>query len=112
MIEFKKIKELVGNHVSPYIYNSKEFLPGKTPIYYSGPYWDNNETNCDSVDVISSIIINLINKNEKGVFNVGTEIKSIYDLALKSNKNVNGVLKPPYVPNDITMNINKLKSIL
>ncbi len=44
MIEFKKIKELVGNHVSPYIYNSKEFLPGKTPIYYSGPYWDNNET--------------------------------------------------------------------
>ncbi len=74
--------------------------------------WTDIHTNCDSVDVISSIIINLINKNEKGVFNVGTEIKSIYDLALKSNKNVNGVLKPPYVPNDITMNINKLKSIL
>jgi len=44
MISTENIKELVGNHVSPYIYNSKEFIPGKTPIYYSGPYWDNRET--------------------------------------------------------------------
>lgn len=74
--------------------------------------WTDIHTNCDSVDIISSIIISLINKNEKGIFNVGTEIKSIYDLALKSNRNVTGILKPSYVPNDITMNINKLKSIL
>lgn len=44
MISSESIKLLVGNHVSPYIYNSKEFVPGKTPIYYSGPYWDNKET--------------------------------------------------------------------
>ena len=44
MINQENIKNLVGNHVSPYIYNSKEFTPGKTPIYYSGPYWDNRET--------------------------------------------------------------------
>lgn len=44
MISSENIKLLVGNHVSPYIYNSKEFFPGKTPIYYSGPYWDNKET--------------------------------------------------------------------
>ncbi len=44
MIELEKIKDLVGEHVSPYIYNSKEFVAGKTPIYYSGPYWDNKET--------------------------------------------------------------------
>jgi CDP-6-deoxy-D-xylo-4-hexulose-3-dehydrase len=43
MILKDSIKELVGNHVAPYIYNSKNFEPGKTPIYYSGPYWDNNE---------------------------------------------------------------------
>jgi CDP-6-deoxy-D-xylo-4-hexulose-3-dehydrase len=43
MIKQDSIKSLVGNHVSPYIYNSKEFTPGKTPIYYSGPYWDNRE---------------------------------------------------------------------
>lgn len=44
MIELEKIQNLVGEHTSPYVYNSKEFTPGKTPIYYSGPYWDNNET--------------------------------------------------------------------
>lgn len=44
MIKKEDIKELVGNHVSPYIYNSKSFEPGKTPVYYSGPYWDNRET--------------------------------------------------------------------
>lgn len=44
MIKESEIKKLVGNHVSPYIYNSKEFVPGKTTIYYSGPYWDNRET--------------------------------------------------------------------
>lgn len=39
----ESIKQLVGNHVPPYAYNSKNFEPGKTPIYYSGPYWDNKE---------------------------------------------------------------------
>lgn len=43
MIQKENIKNLVGNHVAPYIYNSKNFEPGKTPIYYSGPYWDNRE---------------------------------------------------------------------
>lgn len=44
MIAKEEISNLVGNHTSPYIYNSKNFIPGKTPIYYSGPYWDNKET--------------------------------------------------------------------
>ena len=43
MISKENITELVGNHVSPYIYNAKNFEPGKTPVYYSGPYWDNKE---------------------------------------------------------------------
>lgn len=45
MIKLESIKALVGaNHVSPYMYNSKEFVPGITPIYYSGMYWDHKET--------------------------------------------------------------------
>ena len=43
MILTENIKSLIGNHVAPYIYNSKEFKAGTTPIYYSGPYWDNKE---------------------------------------------------------------------
>lgn len=44
MITKETIQAITSNHVSPYIYNSKEFIPGKTPIYYSGPYWDEKET--------------------------------------------------------------------
>ena len=38
------IESLVGNHVAPYLYNSANFKPGETVIPYSGPYWDNKET--------------------------------------------------------------------
>jgi CDP-6-deoxy-D-xylo-4-hexulose-3-dehydrase len=44
MIQLENIQSLVGNHVAPYIYNAKNFESGKTPVYYSGPYWDNKET--------------------------------------------------------------------
>ena len=44
MILINNIENLVGDHVSPYIYNDNNFEPGKTFIYYSGPYWDNKET--------------------------------------------------------------------
>ena len=44
MVNLENIQSLIGNHVAPYIYNAKSFEPGKTPIYYSGPYWDNRET--------------------------------------------------------------------
>lgn len=44
MVSIENIQNLLGNHVSPYIYNAREFVPGITPIYYSGPYWDNKET--------------------------------------------------------------------
>lgn len=43
MISQDKIKELIGDHIPPYVYNAKNFEPGKTPIYYSGPYWDSRE---------------------------------------------------------------------
>lgn len=44
MILSDKIESLVGNHVAPYLYNSHNFKPGETVIPYSGPYWDNKET--------------------------------------------------------------------
>jgi CDP-6-deoxy-D-xylo-4-hexulose-3-dehydrase len=43
MILKEDIKKLVENHGAPYIYNNQRFEPGKTQIYYSGPYWDNEE---------------------------------------------------------------------
>ena len=37
------IHSFVGNHTAPYMYSGDNFIPGKTPIRYSGPYWDYKE---------------------------------------------------------------------
>jgi CDP-4-dehydro-6-deoxyglucose reductase, E1 len=42
MIQLEDIINIVGNHMSPYLYG-KSFVPGETLIPYSGPYWDSQE---------------------------------------------------------------------
>ncbi len=39
------LDEILGSDkpILKYLYNEKEFIEGKTPIYYSGPYWDDKE---------------------------------------------------------------------
>ena len=44
--------------------------------------------NFDYVNKIAELIIQLINNNVRGIQNVGTELKSVYDLALKTNPKV------------------------
>jgi len=73
--------------------------------------WLDIKTNCDYVDVISSIVIKLILNGSEGVYNVGTEPKSIYDLAKKTSM-VEPILKPLNVPSDTTMCLQKLQKIL
>ena len=73
--------------------------------------WSNMQTNCDYVDVIAGLVIKLVNNNAFGVYNVGTEVKSIYELAKKTN-NVEPINRPTQVPEDTSMSINKLKEIL
>jgi len=70
--------------------------------------------NFDYVDVISNLIVKLIEKKAKGVFNVGTEKKTIFNLAKKTVPNImpsNEILHPS-MPIDITMNIEKMKKII
>jgi dTDP-4-dehydrorhamnose reductase len=74
--------------------------------------WSNIQTNCDYVDVISKLVIKLIENNAHGIFNVGTETKSIYELALKTNKNIGLSNRPPQVPQNTTMCLNKLNNFL
>lgn len=66
--------------------------------------------NFDSVDVISSEILKLINSGASGLYNVGTDVKSPYDLALRDNPDV-GVLTNihPLMPKDVTMDVSKYK---
>ena len=55
--------------------------------------------NFDYVDVIASQIIDLIKEDRKGVWNIGTKLKSVYDLAIKT------------VPDVEICNSNKLPTI-
>jgi dTDP-4-dehydrorhamnose reductase len=70
--------------------------------------------NFDYVDVIAGYIIKLINKGARGVFNVGTEEKSIYDLAIRTKPDVIPTNRALHItmPTDITMNVEKMKEFL
>jgi hypothetical protein len=73
--------------------------------------WTDIHTNCDSANVIAGLVIDLVNLEAVGVYNVGTEIKSIYDLAKRSNPEIKPINKPAHVPDDISMNVEKLNKI-
>lgn len=73
--------------------------------------WTDIHTNCDSANIIAGLVIDLVNLEAVGVYNVGTEIKSIYDLAKRSNSEITPINKPAHVPDDISMNVEKLNKI-
>lgn len=73
--------------------------------------WSNQHTNGDYVPVIADLIIQLINKDASGVYNVGTEIKTWFNHT-KEEFNTRPVSKPEQAPADITMNLTKLKNAL
>jgi dTDP-4-dehydrorhamnose reductase len=68
--------------------------------------WIDQIGNFDYVDVISKHIIDLIINNGEGVFNVGTEIKTMYDLAIET-KPVNKIFAPAHVPKNQSMSLDK-----
>ena len=73
--------------------------------------WSNQYTNGDYVPVIADLIVQLINKGAKGVYNVGTEIKTWFKHT-KEEFSTEPVSKPDQAPADVTMNLNKLKDAL
>lgn len=79
-----------------------------TPFPYDKA-WIDQIGNFDYVNTISELIIKLIKTKATGIFNVGTELKSIFDLAKKTNKNVVPVLKPDIIPHNVTFSTKKLK---
>ena len=82
-----------------------------TPFPYPKA-WSDQIGSVDYVDKISSLIIRLVKSNSCGIFNVGTESKSIFDLALKTNSNVLPANKPEQVPSDTTLDVTKLSKII
>jgi hypothetical protein len=71
--------------------------------------WIDQTGNFDYVDVISKLVIQLIKSNSTGIYNVGTHVKSIFELASQTTP-VKVAFRNPEVPGDTTMNINKLNN--
>jgi len=74
--------------------------------------WVDQVGNFDYVDVIASQIIKLINKGSRGVFNVGTETKSMYVLSNRTKPDVMIEMSPIDVPKNTTMDISKMEKEL
>ena len=78
--------------------------------------WADLIGNFDYVDVITEYIIKLINGNANGIFNVGTDIKTIYELAKETKTIIRPTFKdenPLHIrPKDVSMNIDKLLNFI
>jgi dTDP-4-dehydrorhamnose reductase len=70
--------------------------------------------NFDYTYKIANLIEHLINNNACGIFNVGTEKKTIYYLAQQSKSDViiSDKILDETMPTDISMNINKMQDFL
>ena len=67
--------------------------------------------NFDYIDVVSKIYIDLIEGDAQGIYNVGTELKTTYDLAKRSRDDVVPTNEKFYdtMPLDVSMDLDKLK---
>jgi len=74
--------------------------------------WTDQLGNFDYVDIISGKILDFVEKDSIGIYNVGSDPKTIYELAKESRQDVLPAISkwaPEDIPSDITMNISKLK---
>lgn len=69
--------------------------------------WEDQIGNFDYVDVIASKIIKLVKKNATGLFNVGSENKTMFQLASET-KSVIPTKAPINIPHNTTMDISKM----
>jgi dTDP-4-dehydrorhamnose reductase len=68
--------------------------------------------NFDYVDTITHLLSLMVYKDYVGVYNIGSDLKTMYDLAFDTNKNVRGVTEIPVkgMPTDLSMDLTKLKN--
>jgi len=70
--------------------------------------------NFDYVDRLAQIMIELIENNVYGLYNVGTELKTMLDLAKQTKPNV-GISIERFnetMPGDVSLDLTKLQKII
>jgi len=82
------------------------------PFPYKGA-WENQVGNFDYVDTIGKQMVELIQKQANGVFNLGTEFKSMLKLAQQTVPHITPIKELPLLtPPNVSMNINKYKKFI
>lgn len=74
--------------------------------------WVDQIGNFDTVDKIAALMIKLVKANATGLFNVGTEKKSMFELAKVTNPTVQEANKPANVPADTSMVLTKMGQLI
>ena len=69
--------------------------------------WVDQFGNFDYVDTIADIVVNMVRKNSSGLYNIGTDLKSIYELAKQTQANPKKIFAPAHVPKNQSMNLDK-----
>ena len=82
-----------------------------TPFPYDEA-WINQIGNFDYVTVISNLIVNMVINEQTGVINVGSEVKTMYELAKHTKPLVGKSFVPNHVPHNTSMNITKMKNAI
>lgn len=71
------------------------------------------EGNFDYVDTITEKIVKVINAGASGIYNIGTDKKTLFELGKQTNKEIEPTTEyiDESVPKDVSMNLNKMESI-
>ena len=74
--------------------------------------WINQIGNFDYVNEIATLIIHTIVNNPSGIVNVGSDVKTMYELASVTKPNVGKSFIPSHVPQNTSMDTNKMIKII
>ena len=76
--------------------------------------WMNQIGNFDYVSVIANLITKLVKKDCSGIYNVGTKVKSMYELAMRTKPDVKPIDKliNNSTPKNLTMSIKKCEDVI
>jgi CDP-6-deoxy-D-xylo-4-hexulose-3-dehydrase len=92
MIQLEDIQKLVGNHLPPYLLNSKKFIPGESTVWYSGPYWDNKEIEAAIDTFLNGAWVTTGAKVNRFEMKFGKKFKTKYSHMVNSGSSANLVL--------------------
>jgi CDP-6-deoxy-D-xylo-4-hexulose-3-dehydrase len=86
------ISELVSNFNPPYIYNSKNFIPQKSTVYYSGPYWDERELEASISSLLTGKWVTAGEKVNKFEIEFSKKFNTKYSHMVNSGSSANLIL--------------------